>query len=92
MDGLRHEKIIQKAWKINKTSKSLVERLVDFKYMPCQCWVQLYALSVLGTLGPYPHSVRQLSRKNPTRYNVPLLVPTMLFLLTSNERIRVRSR
>ena len=41
MDGLRHEKKnIQKARKINKTSKSLVERLDDFK---------IYALSVLGT-------------------------------------------
>ena len=32
--------------------------------MPCQC---------LGTLGPYLYPMRQLSRKNPTRYNVPLL-------------------
>ena len=44
------KKFIQRARKVNETSKSLVERLVDFKnlniYMPCQC---------LGALGPYPH-------------------------------------
>ena len=36
------EKFVQRARKINRTSKSLVERLVDFK---------VYALSVLGYLG-----------------------------------------
>ena len=30
--------------------------------------------------------MRQLSRKNFTRYNVPLLVSTMLYLLTSYVR------
>ena len=41
MDGTA-EKFIQRARKINGTSKSLVERLVDF---------QMYALSVLECLG-----------------------------------------
>ena len=40
--GLTTEKFIQRARKINKTSKSLVERLIDFK---------MYALSVLGYIG-----------------------------------------
>ena len=40
----------------------------------------------LDTPGPYPNPMRQLSRKNPTRYNVLLLVPTILILLTSYER------
>ena len=40
--GLPRKKFIQRAWKMNETAKSLVERLVVFK---------LYALSALGYIG-----------------------------------------
>ena len=36
----------------------------------------------LDTWDPYPHLIEQLSRKKPTRCNVPRLVPIMLYLLT----------
>ena len=40
--GLRHETIMQRARKINETSRNLVEGRVDFK---------ICALSVLGYIG-----------------------------------------
>ena len=73
--GLRHAKFIQRARKINETSKSLVERLVDFKKV---CLVSAW--------GPHPHPMRQRSRKNPKRCSALQLTPTTLSLLTSYER------
>ena len=61
--------------KLNGTSKSLVERLIDFK---------MYALSVLGYFGSYPHLMKQPSKRRPMRFNAPLLVRTMLYPLTYN--------
>ena len=67
----------QRSRKVNETSKSLVERLIDFN---CS------ALSVPGCIGSILDPMGQTSRKNPTRCNVPLLGPAMAYLLTSYER------
>ena len=40
--------------------------LLTSNFMPCHC---------LGTLGPYPHPMKQL-KENPTRCNLLLLAPT----------------
>ena len=60
------------AAKINGTSKRLVERLDDIKN-----------ISLLGIGDPYPHLMRQPSKRKPLRCNATLLVLTVLYLLTS---------
>ena len=63
------EKFIQRAQKINASTKSLVERLCDLK---------VYALSVLG-LDPYPRQTKQLSKTRQMPYNALLQARTMPF-------------
>ena len=53
---------------------------------PSRATDRLQNVCFVSTLGPYPHPMRQLSRKNHTRCNAPLLAPTTLCLLTSYER------
>ena len=67
------EKSLTVPGKINETCKCQVERPVDQNFLLNQCLVML---------DPYLHLMRQPSRKRPTRYNAPLLVLTMLYLLT----------
>ena len=61
--------------KLNGTSKSLVERLMDFK---------MYVLSVLEYLGSMSALDGEPSRRRSMRCNAPLLVRTMLYPLTYN--------
>ena len=65
-------KIIQRVVKINASTKSLVERLCDFK---------IYAVFVLGYIGLYAHLTKLLSQPRPMPFGVPLQDRTMLYLL-----------
>ena len=67
-----HRKIlIQRVLKINASTKSLVERLCDFK---------LYAISVLSFLAPYEHPTRQPSRLRTMPFSVQLQDRTTQYL------------
>ena len=65
---------IKELVKMSGTSESLAERLLSTsKFTLCR---------FLDAWDPYPHLIEQLSRKKPTRCNVPLLLTKMLYLLT----------
>ena len=64
---------IQRVFKINSSTRSLVEVLCDLK---------IYALSVCVTLAPYAHVIRLLSRLRPMPFSVQPQDRTTLYLLT----------
>ena len=70
------KKFIQHVWKINASTKSLVERLCDFK---------IYAISVLSFIGSVCAPTKRPSRLRPMPFSVQLQVRTTLYLLTFLE-------
>ena len=70
------KKIIQRVMKINASTKSLVERLCDFK---------IYAISVLSLLDLYVHQIRQPSRPKTMPFSVQPQACTTLYRLTFLE-------
>ena len=69
-------KIIQFVLKINASTKSLVERLCDFK---------IYAITVLSFIGSYVHSIRQPSRPRTMLFSVQQQARTTLYRLPFSE-------
>ena len=70
--GQHPEKFIQRVPKINAPTRSLFERLCDFK---------IYAISVLVLLDPYAHLTKQPSRPKTMPFNVQPQARTTLYLL-----------
>ena len=70
--GQQIEKFIQRVLKINASTKSLAERLCDFK---------IHAISVLGFIGSVLHLIRQPSRSRTMLFSAQQQARTTLYRL-----------